>query len=97
MFCLQIALTLQPQKEKSFHLLPNKKNKMKIGNIEFGPQPLFLAPMEDVTDIGFRMLCKRFGAAMVYTEFVSAEALVRSIKSTSNSSSFIFLLLFEWF
>ena len=40
---------------------------MKIGNIEFGPQPLFLAPMEDVTDIGFRMLCKRFGAAMVYT------------------------------
>ena len=70
---------------------------MKIGNIEFGAQPLFLAPMEDVTDIGFRMLCKRFGAAMVYTEFVSAEALVRSIKSTSNSSSFIFLLLFEWF
>ena len=57
---------------------------MKIGNIEFGPQPLFLAPMEDVTDIGFRMLCKRFGAAMVYTEFVSAEALVRSIKSTVN-------------
>ena len=55
---------------------------MKIGNIEFGSQPLFLAPMEDVTDIGFRMLCKRFGAAMVYTEFVSAEALVRSIKST---------------
>ncbi len=37
---------------------------MKIGNIEFGSQPLFLAPMEDVTDIGFRMLCKRFGAAM---------------------------------
>lgn len=57
---------------------------MKIGNIEFGPRPLFLAPMEDVTDIGFRMLCKRFGAAMVYTEFVSAEALVRSVKSTMN-------------
>ncbi len=57
---------------------------MKIGNIEFGPRPLFLAPMEDVTDIGFRMLCKRFGAAMVYTEFVSAEALVRSVKSTVN-------------
>lgn len=55
---------------------------MKIGNIEFGPRPVFLAPMEDVTDIGFRMLCKRFGAAMVYTEFVSAEALVRSIKAT---------------
>ncbi len=57
---------------------------MKIGNIDFEPQPLFLAPMEDVTDIGFRMLCKRFGASMVYTEFVSAEALVRSVKSTVN-------------
>ncbi|RKW62671.1 MAG: tRNA-dihydrouridine synthase family protein, partial [Prevotella sp.] len=57
---------------------------MKIGTIEFGPHPLFLAPMEDVTDIGFRLLCKRFGAAMVYTEFVSAEALVRSIKATVN-------------
>jgi nifR3 family TIM-barrel protein len=55
---------------------------MKIGNIEFGERPLFLAPMEDVTDIGFRMLCKRFGAAMVYTEFVSAEALIRDVNST---------------
>jgi tRNA-dihydrouridine synthase B len=55
---------------------------MKIGNIDFGEKPLFLAPMEDVTDIGFRMLCKRFGAAMVYTEFVSADAIIRSIKST---------------
>lgn len=55
---------------------------MKIGNIEFGDRPIFLAPMEDVTDIGFRMLCKHFGASMVYTEFVSAEALVRSIQST---------------
>lgn len=57
---------------------------MKIGNIEFGPRPVFLAPMEDVTDIGFRLLCKRFGASMVYTEFISAEALVRSIQSTVN-------------
>lgn len=55
---------------------------MKIGNIEFGHQPVFLAPMEDVTDIGFRLLCKRYGASMVYTEFVSAEALVRSIQAT---------------
>lgn len=47
-----------------------------------GLRPLFLAPMEDVTDIGFRLLCKRFGASMVYTEFVSAEALVRSVNST---------------
>ena len=57
---------------------------MKIGNITFGQHPLFLAPMEDVTDIGFRMLCKRYGAAMVYTEFVSAEALIRSVQSTVN-------------
>lgn len=55
---------------------------MKIGQIEFGQNPVFLAPMEDVTDIGFRLLCKRFGAAMVYTEFVSAEALIRDVKST---------------
>lgn len=55
---------------------------MNIGNISFPDKPLFLAPMEDVTDIGFRRLCKRYGAAMVYTEFVSAEALVRSVKST---------------
>ena len=55
---------------------------MKIGHIELGERPVFLAPMEDVTDIGFRMLCKRFGASMVYTEFVSAEALVRDVKST---------------
>ena len=55
---------------------------MKIGTIDFGKHPVFLAPMEDVTDIGFRRLCKRFGAAMVYTEFVSAEALVRDVSST---------------
>ncbi len=55
---------------------------MKVRDIDLGHQPVFLAPMEDVTDIGFRLLCKRFGASMVYTEFVSAEALVRSIKST---------------
>lgn len=55
---------------------------MKIGEIDFGECPVFLAPMEDVTDIGFRLLCKRFGAAMVYTEFVSAEALIRDVKST---------------
>ena len=55
---------------------------MKIGTIEFGPHPLFLAPMEDVTDIGFRKLCKRYGAAMVYTEFVAADAIIRAIPST---------------
>lgn len=55
---------------------------MKIGDLDFGSRPLFLAPMEDVTDIGFRKLCKRFGAAMVYTEFVAADAIIRSIPST---------------
>lgn len=57
---------------------------MKIGSLTFGERPLFLAPMEDVTDIGFRMLCKRYGAAMVYTEFVSADAIIRNIQSTLN-------------
>ncbi len=46
--------------------------------------PLLLAPMEDVTDIGFRMLCKRLGAAIVYTEFISAEALIREINTTKK-------------
>lgn len=55
---------------------------MKIGKIDLGHRPVFLAPMEDVTDIGFRMICKRFGASMVYTEFVSAEALIRSVGAT---------------
>lgn len=57
---------------------------MKIGNIDLGVQPILLAPMEDVTDIGFRQLCKCFGVSMVYTEFVSAEALVRSIQASLN-------------
>ncbi|MBQ9099873.1 MAG: tRNA dihydrouridine synthase DusB [Paludibacteraceae bacterium] len=57
---------------------------MKIGNIEFEKYPVFLAPMEDVTDPAFRLLCKRFGADMVYSEFISADALIRSIKSTER-------------
>ncbi len=55
---------------------------MKIGNIEFDKYPLFLAPMEDVTDPAFRIMCKRFGADMVYTEFMAADAIIRSIPST---------------
>lgn len=55
---------------------------MKIANIEFDKYPVFLAPMEDVTDEAFRLLCKRFGADMVYTEFVSSDALIRDINST---------------
>ncbi len=55
---------------------------MKIANIEFDKYPVFLAPMEDVTDEAFRLLCKRYGADMVYTEFVSSDALIRDINST---------------
>src|SRR5574344_1981224 len=55
---------------------------MQIGNIDLGEKPVLLAPMEDVTDIGFRTLCRRMGAAMVYSEFVSCDALTRLVKST---------------
>jgi nifR3 family TIM-barrel protein len=57
---------------------------MQIGNIVFPSFPLFLAPMEDVTDRTFRMLCKEFGADLVYTEFISADALIRSIQRTEQ-------------
>ena len=50
---------------------------MRIGDLEFGDKPLFLAPMEDVTDVSFRVLCKEQGAAMVYTEFVPSDGLIR--------------------
>lgn len=53
---------------------------MKIGNIEIGETPLFLAPMEDVTYQSFRTVCKQNGADVMYTEFVSSEALVREIE-----------------
>ena len=55
---------------------------MKIAHIDLGERPVLLAPMEDVTDPSFRLICKEQGAAMVYTEFVSSEALVRDIPST---------------
>ncbi len=55
---------------------------MKIRQIELGRNPIFLAPMEDVTDIAFRLMCKRFGADLVYTEFVSSDALIRSVNKT---------------
>ena len=50
---------------------------MKIADIELGDRPLFLAPMEDVTDPSFRYMCKRFGADVVYTEFISSDGLIR--------------------
>lgn len=52
---------------------------MKISNIDLGKQPVLLAPMEDVTDQAFRLLCKEFGASMVYSEFVSSDALIRNV------------------
>lgn len=55
---------------------------MKIGKLDLGQRPVMLAPMEDVTDPSFRLICREMGAAMVYTEFVSAEALVRNVNST---------------
>lgn len=57
---------------------------MKIGNIDLGPHPVMLAPMEDVTDPSFRLICKEQGADMVYTEFVSVDALVRNIAATTR-------------
>ena len=57
---------------------------MQIANITFPDFPLFLAPMEDVTDPAFRLLCKQFGADMVYTEFVSADALIRNVSKTEQ-------------
>lgn len=57
---------------------------MKIGTIDLGEHPVLLAPMEDVTDLSFRLMCKRFGADMVYTEFVSSDALIRSVNKTQQ-------------
>lgn len=57
---------------------------MKIGDIDLGERPVMLAPMEDVTDHSFRLICKEQGADMVYTEFVSADALIRSIAATTR-------------
>lgn len=57
---------------------------MQIGNCTFSSYPLFLAPMEDVTDRTFRLLCKEFGADLVYTEFISADALIRNVQRTEQ-------------
>ena len=55
---------------------------MKIGNVVLPDRAVMLAPMEDVTDVGFRLQCRHFGADMVYSEFVSADALIRSVDKT---------------
>lgn len=64
------------------YLCTLKSHAMKIRNIDLGEKPVLLAPMEDVTDPAFRLLCKEFGADMVYTEFVSSDALIRSVGKT---------------
>lgn len=63
---------------------------MKIGPLDLGKHPLLLAPMEDVTDPSFRLLCKKYGADMMYTEFVSADALIQDISKTKQK-----LMLFD--
>lgn len=55
---------------------------MKIGNIDLGERPLFLAPMEDVTDRSFRAMCREMGADMVYTEFISSDGLIRDAQKS---------------
>lgn len=60
---------------------------MKIGDVELGDRPVMLAPMEDVTDSSFRLICKEQGADMTYTEFVSSDALIRNITATTRKLS----------
>lgn len=55
---------------------------MKIGTTEIGEKPLILAPLEDVTDSAFRLLCRKFGADMVVTEFISSEGLIRDAEKS---------------
>ena len=64
------------------HLIFYYLSNMKIDSIDLGEKPVMLAPMEDVTDLPFRLLCKKFGADMVYTEFVSSDALIREVNKT---------------
>ncbi len=59
-----------------------KNRVVKIGNLDLGNQPVLLAPMEDVTNPPFRILCKKYGADLMYTEFISADALIRSVNKT---------------
>ena len=69
--------------------MPTSSHSMKIGNITFDRYPVFLAPMEDVTDPAFRLVCKEFGADLVYTEFVSADALVRFVNRTMQKLTIV--------
>lgn len=60
---------------------------MKIAGVDFGERPVMLAPMEDVTDRSFRLICKELGADGTYSEFVSADALIRNITATTRKLS----------
>ena len=72
--CFRDFQNTRPERENP--LLQNLS--MKIGDkIDLGPRPLFLAPMEDVTDATFRWICKKYGADMVYTEFIPSDGLIR--------------------
>jgi len=64
---------------------------VKIGDVEIGNKPLFLAPMEDVTDPSFRYICKHFGADVLYTEFISSDGLIRDA-----AKSLIKLKIFDY-
>ena len=61
---------------------------MKIGTLELGDFPVLLAPLEDITDSAFRVICRRFGASMVYTEFISSEGLVRDARKSNDKLIF---------
>lgn len=62
---------------------------MKIGTLDLGERPIMLAPMEDVTDVPFRLLCKQYGADMMYTEFVNCDAVVREIAATMRKTTIL--------
>lgn len=61
---------------------------MKIGNTDLGTKPLLLAPLEDITDSSFRLLCRKHGADMVVTEFISSEGLIRDAVKSRNKLNF---------
>ncbi|HLR31262.1 MAG TPA: tRNA-dihydrouridine synthase, partial [Fodinibius sp.] len=61
---------------------------MNIGNLDLGHKPLLLAPMEDVTDSPFRTICRRKGASIVYTEFISSEAIIRDSDQAMHKMDF---------
>jgi nifR3 family TIM-barrel protein len=68
-----------------------KESEVKIGELDLGDIPLFLAPMEDVTYKSFRYMCKKYGADVMYTEFISSEALIRDVEKTKRK-----MTLFEF-